>query len=215
MLSVQNLSISLDDKQLLALSFDIPAGEVLTLMGPSGSGKSTLLYWLIGALQEVFEASGEAFLNQQAIHNLATEQRKIGLLFQDDLLFPHMTVGDNLSFALPSSSKSSTNKQARRELIETTLNKAGLENTYERDPATLSGGQRARVSLLQVLLAEPQAILLDEPFSKLDSDLRQQFRQFVYAQIAELNIPALLVTHDKDDVPANGRIINLGTNHAR
>ena len=85
----------------------------------------------------------------------------------------------------------------------------GLAGFFERDPATLSGGQRARVSVLRALLAEPDALLLDEPFAKLDAVLRDQFRSFVFERIARLAIPALLVTHDPDDVPAGGRVIEI------
>ena len=85
----------------------------------------------------------------------------------------------------------------------------GLAGFFERDPATLSGGQRARVSVLRALLAEPDVLLLDEPFAKLDAVLREQFRSFVFERIARLAIPALLVTHDPDDVPAGGRVIEI------
>ena len=211
MLSVTDLYIKLDDKYLIdpnsKLSFEVADGEVLSIMGPSGSGKSTLLNWLIGALPESFDAHGELYLNNKSLNILTTQQRKIGILFQSDMLFPHLSVGANLSFALPSSKG---NKIERRLLIEKELADAGMEGFYSHDPATLSGGQRARVSALQTLLAEPKAVLLDEPFSRLDKDRRQQFRGFVFQRITALNIPALLVTHDEEDIPLNGRVIQLG-----
>jgi len=189
------------------LAIEIAAGEILTLMGPSGLGKSTLLNWMVGALPEGFRAQGELWLNGVRLDGLPTEQRRIGLLFQDDLLFPHLSVGGNLAFALPGSRHA--DRQQRRARIEHVLAEAGLADFYARDPHTLSGGQRARISVLRTLLAEPRAVLLDEPFSRLDTELRARFREFVRAAIAERGIPALLVTHDHADVPPGGRILNL------
>ena len=143
--------------------------------------------------------------------HLPTEQRQLGMLFQDDVLFPHLSVGHNLAFALPASV---VGRRARREVVEATLASVDLSGFHDRDPATLSGGQRARVSLMRALLAQPQALLLDEPFAKLDMALRARFRELVFAQTARLNLPVLLVTHDPADVPAGGRVITLGDVHA-
>ncbi|PID46556.1 MAG: ABC transporter ATP-binding protein [Proteobacteria bacterium] len=184
----------------------IKPGEVMTLMGVSGVGKSTVLNWLIGVPQAMFKITGEAWLGEQRIDHLATEKRRVGILFQDDLLFPHFSVGDNLAYALPATTKG---KAARRQAIESVLSDAELNGFYNRDPATLSGGQRARVSLLRALIAEPDALLMDEPFSKLDTALRQQFRQFVYDRIKARQIPSLLVTHDAGDIPPQGRVLEL------
>jgi putative thiamine transport system ATP-binding protein len=121
-------------------------------------------------------------------------------------LFPHLSVAGNLAFALPARFKAA---DARRQRVLATLAEMGLSGFQDRDPATLSGGQRARVSVMRTLLAEPQAVLLDEPFSKLDAVLRTQFRAFVFEQISRLRIPTLLVTHDLADVPPNGRVIEI------
>jgi putative thiamine transport system ATP-binding protein len=138
---------------------------------------------------------------------LPAHLRGTGLLFQDDLLFPHLSVGGNLKFAIGSRNAGSLERDA---LVEATLARAGLEGFAKRDPATLSGGQRARVSLLRVLLSEPRAILLDEPFSKLDPELRAQFRQYVFNEARLRMLPVLLVTHDAEDqVAAGGRMIEL------
>ena len=207
-LSVKQLTITRKDGSPLLgpMNFDIQPGEIMTLMGASGAGKSTVLNWLIGAPQPMFNVAGEGWLGETRVDTLATEQRRIGILFQEDLLFPHFSVGDNLAYALPAATKG---KAARRDAIETVLSSAGLENFYQRDPATLSGGQRARVSLLRALIAEPQALLMDEPFSKLDATLRQQFRQFVYDRVQARKIPTLLVTHDAEDIPKGGEVLEL------
>jgi len=207
-LSIKQLKLTkIDGTPLLGpLNFDIEPGQVMTLMGVSGVGKSTVLNWLIGAPQPMFTVRGEAWFCDKRVDLLPTEQRRIGILFQDDLLFPHFSVGDNLAYALPAETKS---RLARRQIIEDTLDKAGLSDFFDRDPATLSGGQRARVSLLRALIAEPQALLMDEPFSKLDSTLRQQFRRFVYDRINERKIPTLLVTHDAEDIPEGGKVLEL------
>lgn len=206
-LEIRKATIARAGQTLIAdLNLRVAPGEVLTLMGVSGSGKSTLLNWVIGGLDLAFEARGELWIGGERRDGLPIEARRIGILFQDDLLFPHLSVGQNLAFALPAAV---TGKGVRRALIEATLADVGLAGFFERDPATLSGGQRARVSVLRALLAEPDALLLDEPFSKLDAVLREQFRSFVFDRIARLRIPALLVTHDPDDVPAGGTVIEI------
>jgi putative thiamine transport system ATP-binding protein len=167
-------------------------------MGPSGCGKSSLLSYLCGTLEPVFEASGEVWLDGVAIHELPPERRRVGILFQDDLLFPHLAVGENLAFALPPTVRE------RRARVEAALREADLAGFARRDPATLSGGQRARVALMRTLLAEPRALLLDEPFGKLDRPLRDRFRRFVFEHARAASLPTLLVTHDEADAEAAG-----------
>lgn len=208
MLSLRNLSISIGPRPLLeGLSLEIAAGEMLTLTGASGTGKSTLLGWMVGALEPGLSARGELWLHGVRCDGLPTEQRHIGLLFQDDLLFPHLSVGHNLAFALPPQVRGTA---ARRALVEEALVDMGLAGFHDRDPATLSGGQRARVGLMRTLLSQPKALLLDEPYSSLDAQLRTQFRALVLQQVARLRIPALLVTHDAADIPPGGRVVQLG-----
>lgn len=207
MLNITHLTLTRGATLLLAdFNLTVKPGEIVTVSGASGSGKSTLLNWMIGDLDPAFNASGELWLNGRRLDALPIEQRQLGLLFQDDLLFAHLSVGQNLAFALPGRFVGS---RERRQRIEQRLTDMGLEGFYERDPATLSGGQRARVSLMRTLLAEPQALLLDEPFSKLDAALRSQFRAYVFEQITRQRIPTLLVTHDPADVPPGGRVIDI------
>ncbi len=196
------------------LAFAVAPGEVLTLMGASGSGKSSVLAAIAGTLGTAVQASsdgpqglrftGTIHLNGVDITHLTTAKRGVGLLFQDDLLFAHMTVGENLLFAVPPGAR-----KERLLQVEGALADAGLAGFGPRDPATLSGGQRARVAMMRALLAQPQALLLDEPFSRLDAELREQFRAFVFDQVQARHIPAVLVTHDAADIADPARLVVL------
>ena len=190
------------------LSLRVGAGEVLTLMGPSGIGKSTLLDFVGGHLDPAIEASGRVILDGRDVTALPAEARRIGILFQDAMLFPHLSVGDNLAFGLAPSLRG---REARAAAVEAALAQAGLAGFAQRDPATLSGGQRARAALMRALLAEPHALLLDEPFSRLDAGLRGEIRSFTFAHLKARAIPALLVTHDQGDADAaGGAVVTLG-----
>ena len=206
MLMVKDVSLALRHTTLLHnVNFSVQPGEILTLMGPSGSGKSSLFAWMAGALPGDFRAAGELWINARRCDALPTEQRGLGLLFQDALLFDHFSVGQNLLLALPAAIKGERRQQA----VIAALDAAELNGFFHRDPATLSGGQRARVSLLRALLAQPQALLLDEPFSRLDKNLRDQFRRWVFADVRTRQIPVVQVTHDDEDIPPNGRVLPI------
>ena len=202
MLKVNDLTI---EPLFRKVNFCVPRGEIVTLMGPSGSGKSTLFAWMVGALSEDFQARGELWIGERRCDVLPVESRGLGILFQDALLFDPFSVGQNLLLALPERIAG----RARREVVEQALDSAGLGGHYASDPATLSGGERARVSLLRALLAEPQALLLDEPFSRLDKALRTTFRAWVFDAVRARNIPVVLVTHDEDDIPPGGEVMEI------
>lgn len=203
-LELEKVALRLHGAELLSLSLAVSPGEVVTVMGPSGAGKSALLGYLSGTLDPVFEACGHVRLNGRVLDDLPPEERRVGLLFQDDLLFPHLSVAGNLGFGL----KPGGNRAA---IIDAALADAGLAGFGPRDPATLSGGQRARVSLMRVLLSQPEALLLDEPFSKLDPALRAQFRHFVFEKARAAGLPVLMVTHDADDAKAaDGPVLRVG-----
>ena len=205
-LHLKNVVISKDGNDLLNVCASIGAGEVLTLMGPSGSGKSSLLAYISGFLSADLSAKGGVELNGQDVTQIPPYERKIGILFQDSLLFPHMSVGQNLKFAIPRAYKGGE----RHAMMQRGLSSVDLDGFEDRDPATLSGGQKARVALVRTLLAQPHALLLDEPFSKLDTDLRQQVRALVFQHAKDNGLPTILVTHDPDDAAAaGGRIIHL------
>ena len=197
-LQLEHVRIALAGQELLAIDTAVGPGEVLTVMGPSGSGKSTLLAFLAGFLDPAFAASGRVLLDGDDVTELPPEARHIGLLFQDPMLFPHLSIIGNLLFGVPRTVAD------RRQAASDVLVSAGLQGFEDRDPATLSGGQQARVALLRVLLSNPRAVLLDEPFSKLDADLRGELRRFVFERVATLGLPTLLVTHDEADAAAAG-----------
>ena len=205
-LRLDDVRIRLNGVELLHLSETIEPGDILTVMGPSGSGKSSLLAYVGGFLDANFEASGDVSLGGQKLTGLPAHERHTGILFQDPLLYPHMSVGENLLFAIPA--KVTGNQ--RKEAALNALAQAGLEGFFDRDPATLSGGQKARVALMRVLVSQPRALLLDEPFSKLDASRRDHIRQFVFDEAKSQNLPTLLVTHDEADAKAaGGKIIDL------
>ncbi len=204
-LILESISISRDSTELFSpLNLSVEPGRIATIMGPSGCGKSTLLAAICGMLDPGFNLRGTIRLNDRLLNDCPMEKRRVGILFQDDLLFPHLDVFGNMAFGLPAG----LSRWEKRERVEQSLVSADLEGFQDRDIATLSGGQKARVSLLRALLAEPEAILLDEPFSKLDETLRDSIRTFVFEQIVRLDIPSLLVTHDKSD-SADGSYVEL------
>ncbi|MES1964799.1 ATP-binding cassette domain-containing protein [Psychrobacter sp. AH5] len=211
-LQIKDLQLYRQGELLLSLNEQVHGGEILTIMGPSGSGKSSLLNWITGTLASDFSATGEVWLNDKNISHLPTHRRHIGVLYQDALLFSHLSVAGNIAFAMPKkdSNNNNSNKKQRLQKIEQALEQVGLKGMAKRHPDNLSGGQQARVALLRVLLSEPKAILLDEPFSKLDTELRSEVQQLVFTQIRSRKLPTIMVTHDHSDAEAaGGKIITL------
>ncbi|MTI14569.1 ATP-binding cassette domain-containing protein [Sansalvadorimonas verongulae] len=203
-LELNNITLAVPGRTLLhQFSLTVPPGETVSLMGPSGCGKSILLSYISGAHHPHVTGAGRVLINGEDVTDKPMEKRRVGLQFQDDLLFPHMTVNGNLAFAL----HPGLSAKERQWRIDDALSAADLSGYGNMRPENLSGGQRARISLMRTLLAEPAALLLDEPFSRLDAHLRQQIRTFVFDTVREKHIPALLVTHDEQD--CNGRVIEL------
>ncbi|MGM0526616.1 MAG: ATP-binding cassette domain-containing protein [Pseudomonadota bacterium] len=207
MLQINELMILKDGQQLLALEkLSVDPGDIATIMGPSGSGKSTLLRWMLGEPLSDFTCTGELWLDKRRIDGLPIHRRQLGLMYQKGDLFPHMSVAENLNFALP---RSLGRQQANTKVAEA-LEDVGLSGKLGAMPEQLSGGEQSRIALLRSLLAEPKAILLDEPFSALDTEMRQSIRSWTFAQLAQRQIPAVLVTHDPEDICSDGPVVNLG-----
>lgn len=199
-LTLQSICIMRGRSPLIKVDHHIPPANVLTVMGPSGVGKSTLLAFITGTLPPGFKGMGKIELDGIDITQLPPHKRRVGILFQDDLLFPHMSVGANLAFGMTSGGS----RAVRRTAIDAALEEVGLAGYAGRDPATLSGGQKARVALVRMLLSEPHALLLDEAFSRLDAELRAQVRELVFRVARERGLPVLMVTHDAEDAQAAG-----------
>ena len=199
MLELKNITLkwnSPTEKTLIKnLSIKIENSEILCVFGESGVGKSSLINVISGVNEENLNIEGEIKLNGIKLNNIPTEKRKIGLLLQDGTLFPHLTVEQNLLFGM----NKSLNKKEKKSLIFNYLDKANMSGFQDRYPNTLSGGQKARIACLRAILSEPNALLLDEPFSSLDPSQRNSFREFVVKQVRRANIPCLLVTHDEGD----------------
>ena len=199
MLELRNISLkwfSSKEKPFIKnLNIKVNNGKILTIFGSSGVGKSSLINVIAGVYESNLLFTGDIILNNKKITNTLPEKRKIGLLLQDGVLFPHLSVEQNLIFGIK---KSLTNKE-KYLLINEHLIKANMEGFENRYPNTLSGGQRSRVACLRAILSEPDALLLDEPFSSIDPEQRNSFRLFVVNQIREKKIPCILVTHDESD----------------
>jgi len=211
-LMLSNIVIKLTDSIMIDLSAHVAPGEVLTVMGPSGSGKSTLLSYIGGFLDPAFTARGAVTIDGVDLLALPAESRRAGILFQDPLLFPHMSVGANIAFAIPADV---ADRRLRRRIAADILAEMELPGFEDRDPATLSGGQKARVALARVLVSQPRLLLLDEPFSKLDMELRGQMRSLVFERARDAGLPVILVTHDEADaLAAGGRVHRIGAPHA-
>jgi ABC-type sulfate/molybdate transport systems ATPase subunit len=198
----------------LDVELDVPQQGITAILGPSGSGKSTLLRLLAGLekLQQGSIRFGDTvWADVAARFHLPPQQRRIGMVFQDYALFAHKTVAQNIAYGIAAN---------QRELkLPHCLQRLQLSKLADRYPAQLSGGQRQRVALARALITEPALLLLDEPFSAVDANLRQTLRQQLKASVSEAGCPAMLVTHHLEDVyyladhigvMADGQLLQFG-----
>jgi len=180
------------------------SGDRLVILGPSGSGKSLLLQMIAGLLTPdsgYLKLAGRTLFDQQQGINLTPQQRQVAFLFQNYALFPHLSVRQNIAFGLRRG-LFNPRPQMASETVDYWLENFGLESVQEQRPHELSGGQRQRTALARALVTQPRALLLDEPFSALDPDLRIHMRKELRELQERLAVPLILITHDVDDVKA-------------
>lgn len=207
---VRDLSVSYDAVQVLHhVSVSVASGATLVLLGPSGCGKTTLLRTIAGL--EGPDA-GAVLIGDRDVTRVAPEKRRVGMVFQDWALFPHLTVAQNVGYGLPRGERAGPR-------VDEALEMVGLGGLGGRSPGTLSGGQQQRVALARALAPRPAVLLLDEPFSNLDTALRVQVRAEVARLLADLAITTIFVTHDQEEafilgdevaVMLDGRIVQHG-----
>lgn len=207
LLNLKNISVSYDNINIVDdINFSLEEGQISCLLGPSGCGKTTLLRTIAG-----FEHpdQGEIRLRDHVVTTteriIAPENRHIGMVFQDFALFPHLTVEANIRFGLSNKTSESDQQQRCNELLEL----VGLAGSNRKYPHQLSGGQQQRVALVRALAPEPDILLLDEPFSSLDVELREQLAREVRGILKQQNITAILVTHDQHEAFAFADTIGL------
>ena len=196
-LELRSVSCAYDPRRpaIRDISFSAREGEILCLLGPSGCGKTTVLRAIAG-----FEPvrSGEIFLSGRLVSSssemIPTEERRVGMVFQEYALFPHLRVADNIAFGLHHLSRVERTRQ-----VQEMLRLTGLEGLERRYPHELSGGQQQRVALSRALVRNPVVLLLDEPFSNLDPDMASRMRQELHALLRRMKTTTILVTHDHDE----------------
>ena len=195
-LIVENLVIGYDTALRAPTSFSVPPGAVLAVVGPSGCGKSTLLSTIAGVTPAL---GGRVVIDGRDVSHMPIQQRRIGMVFQEPLLFPHLNVVDNVAYGPRRAGQS---RDQARETARELLSWVGLEDLTGRDVTRLSGGQAQRVALARALAAHPDVLCLDEPFSALDAPLRDRLAKEVSNIVARAAIPAIHVTHDPQEAAA-------------
>ena len=203
-----------DGKVLDGVSLDVARGELMSLLGPSGCGKSTLLRMVAGFIHP---EQGRIEIAGRDVTDVPTHRRNVGIVHQSHALWPHMTVAENVAFGLEMRKVKRAKRQA---LVADMLSVVGLTGFERRLPPELSGGQQQRVALARALVIEPQVLLLDEPLSSLDANLRVYLREEIRRIQRDVGVTTIFVTHDREEAMAvsdrivllqNGRIAQQGS----
>src|SRR5690625_2295133 len=194
LISLQNISKTFGEvKAVNDIAIDVKRGELITFIGPSGCGKTTLLRTIAGFNQPT---SGDIYLEGNRITDLVPEKRETGMVFQNYALFPHMTVFDNVAYGL---NLLKLTKQKIKERVDEALTQVQLDGYGGRKPSELSGGQQQRVAIARCLVLRPKVLLLDEPLSNLDANLRMIMREEIRRLKEELDLTIIFVTHDQEE----------------
>ena len=207
MLEIKDITFSFDKKEkkplIKNLSFKVKKGEILFISGKSGLGKSTLLDLISGFHDNNLIWTGKIYLNKLDITNASIQNKKIGYMLQDYFLFPHFNVKNNLIFSLP---KQTRNKKEQALDYLKQINMVEFSDHY---PSELSGGQKARIACLRAIVSNPDALLLDEPFSSLDKKTMKSFQKFLFDFVKKLNIPCIIVSHRLVKILNNSSELNI------
>lgn len=217
-LSLNNVSFFYGKSEIIRdFSLDVEQGSFTTLLGASGCGKTTLLRLISGFLKPT---EGTVSINGQVQNEILPNKRKIGMVFQDYALFPHMTVEQNLLYGLKLKKGEKRTKEQNAELVQKTAENLNLQKLLKRYPSELSGGQQQRVALGRTLVLEPHILLMDEPLSSLDAKLRLKVREELKEIQQRLKITTIYVTHDQEEalslsdriaVLRHGSLLQYGT----
>ena len=210
LLNIEDISIKLNNKDILSkINFSLKTGEVLSIIGPSGSGKSSILRVIAGLLRPNL---GKVIYNNKIISSkkkiIPTGKRNIGLMFQEDVLFPHLTVYQNVEFGL-----NNLLRKKKELLVNNYLKEFGIYEKKNDHPNLLSGGEKQRVALARILITKPKILLMDEPFSNLDNNLRKDICDFTLNTLKKNKISVIFVTHDIEEalrVSDNVMVIKSG-----
>lgn len=195
-LTLENVGLAYPDKQVLSqVSLSLAEGDIACLLGPSGCGKTTLLRAIAGfkPVQSGAISSGEHLLSAEGL-TIPTEKRQIGMVFQDFALFPHLTIGQNICFGIRHQSRAN-----KRERLRELLSLTGMQGYESRYPHELSGGQQQRIALARAMAPRPRLLLLDEPFSSMDLELRGSLAKEIRSILKHESITTVMVTHDQQE----------------
>ncbi|MDB2371786.1 ATP-binding cassette domain-containing protein [Alphaproteobacteria bacterium] len=200
MLELRNINIHHSKINLIEdLNLIVKENEVWTLKGPSGKGKTTLLKYILGIKEDVFNYNGKIYLDKIEITNTPSIQRDISMIFQNDFLFPNLSVIENLKLV----------NRLEKNKPQSLLVENNLDYLINRMPSNLSGGELSRILLLRILLLNTKLILLDEPFNGIDKDNKKNIGDFFIKNLINNKKSAILVTHNEDDIYDHKKVIKL------
>ena len=202
MIELKNISFQYDKETVVLNDFNLAVkkGEIIAIKGRSGQGKSTILRIIAGLENPI---TGEILFDGEKINNIPTSKRHVGYVFQNHALFPHLTVRKNIEFGI-------RHESDRKEHVLDIAKKVEIEELLDRYPHEISGGQRQRVAIARSVITKPKVLLLDEPFTALDEELKDTIRKDILRILQKFNITTILVTHDIEDAVAlQARVVLL------